>query len=283
MQRLAWVCLLAAVMACGEPDSPTSPSTTTAGAALSTLEVDPSVLSGQAARATVTLSAPAPANGVAISLTASGTSATVPPSVTVLAGATTATFDVATTRVSITTDVTITAQAGGVTRTDSLLLRIDPTDLRPSVNYTIGFAGLRDNRAAVPTYMESGFTISTVSAEWMAITTYGNPLPSLQFMTAPGVTMTGEIRITSAGAPFWLNSIDFYSSTTRIPYVIEGSLSAEPAYTVVNVLGNTFGAFARTLNPRSNVPIDAVVIRLSNPAAPCCGNPMGVDNIVLTR
>src|SRR5688572_13468239 len=152
MQRRAWACLLAAVMACGEPDSPTSPSTTTAGAALSTLEVDPSVLSGQAARATVTLSAPASANGVAISVTASGTSATVPPSVTVPAGATTATFDVATARVSITTDVTITAQAGGVTRTDSLRLRIDPTDLRPSVNYTIGFAGLRDNRASVPTY-----------------------------------------------------------------------------------------------------------------------------------
>jgi hypothetical protein len=284
MQRRAWACLLAAVMACGEPDSPTSPSTTTAGAALSTLEVDPSVLSGQAARATVTLSAPASANGVAISLTASGTSATVPPSVTVPAGATTATFDVATARVSITTDVTITAQAGGVTRTDSLRLRIDPTDLRPSVNYTIGFAGLRDNRASVPTYTESGFTVSQVSAEWVAITTHGDPLPSLQFMTPGGATMTGEIRITAAGAPFWLRSLDLHSTTTRIPYVIEGFLSSEATFTVLNVLGNTFnGTFGRVSNPNADVPVDALRIRLSNPAAPCCGNLMGVDNIVLNR
>jgi hypothetical protein len=203
--------------------------------------------------------------------------------VTVPAGATTATFDVTTTRVSITTDVAITAQAGGVTRTSSLRLRIDPTGLRPSVNYTIGFAGLRDNRAAVPTYTESGFTVSAVSADWMAITTYGNPLPSLQFMSAPGITTTGEIRITAGGAPFWLVSVDYYSSTTRIPSVTEGTLSSEPMFTVVNVLGNTFGAFARAPNPHANVPVDAVVIRLSNPAAPCCGNPMGVDNIVLNR
>jgi hypothetical protein len=273
-------------MACGEPSSPLSPtpsSTAPAGPVLSKLEVSPSVLGGQTVQATVTLSAPAPSSGVAISLTASGTAATVPSSLTVPAGVTSATFDVATTRVTVTTDLTIRAQAAGVTRTASLRLRIDPAGLMPSTNYTIGFSALRNNRAAVSTYMESGFTISTVSAEWMAITTYGNPLPSLQFMTAPGVTMTVEIRISSAGAPFWLNSVDFYSSTTRIPYVIEAFLSAEPAYTVVNVLGNTFGAFVRTANPRANVPLDAVMIRLSNPAAPCCGNPMGVDNIVLNR
>lgn len=247
------------------------------------MEVEPSVLGGQAARGTVTLSAPAPANGVAISLTASGTSATVPSSVTIPAGATTATFDVATTRVATTTEVIITAQAGGVTRTASLRLRIDPTGLTPSANYTIGFSGLRDNRAAVPTYTESGFTIAPVSAEWVGITTYGNPLPSLQFMTGAGVTTTGEIRITAAGAPFWLRSVDFYSSTTRIPYVIEGFLSSEPVFTVVNVLGNTFGNFVRAPNPRADAPVDVVLIRLSNPAAPCCSNPMGVDNIVLNR
>jgi hypothetical protein len=192
-------------------------------------------------------------------------------------------FDVTTTRVAITTDVTITAQAGGVTRTASLRLRIDPSGLAPTANYTIGFSGLRENRVAVPSYTESGFTVSTVAAEWVGITTYGNPLPSLQFMSAPGVTTTGEIRVGAGGAPFWLRSLDFYSSTTRIPYVIEGSLSSEPVFTLVNVLGNTFGNFVRVPNPNADMPVDALVIRLSNPAAPCCGNPMGVDNIVLNR
>ena len=183
----------------------------------------------------------------------------------------------------MTTELTISAQAADVTRTASLRLRVDPTGLRPSASYTIGFSGLRDNRAPVPTYTESGFTISSVSAEWMAITTIGNPLPSLQFMTAAGVTTTGEIRITSSGPPFWLNSVDLYSSTTGIPYVIEGFLSGEPAYTAFAVHQFPFGRFVRTENPDDNVPVDAVVIRLSNPAAPCCANPMGVDNIVLNR
>ena len=208
----------------------------------------------------------------------------MPALLTVPADATTATFDVATTRVAITTDVTISAQSAGVTRTASLRLRIDPTGLRPSANYTIGFAGLTDNRASVPTYIESGFTVSQVSAEWVAITTHGNPLPSLQFMTPGGATMTGEIRITADGAPFWLRSLDLHSSTTRVPYVIEGFLSSEATFTVLNVLGNTHnGSFGRVSNPNADVPVDALLIRLSNPAAPCCANLMGVDNIVLNR
>ena len=291
MWRVASICLLCTVMACGEPSSPSSPSpsptpssTAPGGATLSKLEMDPSVRGGQAAHATVTLNASAPATGVAISLTASGTAATVPASLTVPADATTATFEVATARVPITTDVTITAQAGGVTRNASLQLRIDPAGLTPSANYTIGFSGLRDNRAAVAMYAESGFTVSAVSAEWVGITTYGNPLPSLQFF-ASGGTVTGEVRISSGGAPFWLRSVDFYSSVTRIPYVVEGSLSSELAFVQLDVLGNTFGNFVRVSNRTADLPVDVVLIRLSNPVPPGVSgsNPMGIDNIILNR
>jgi hypothetical protein len=275
-------------MACAAPSSPSSPSPwptpSSTAPTLSKLDVDPSVLGGQAAHATITLSAPAPSTGVAISLTASGTAATVPSSLTVPAGATTATFDVATTRVAITTDVTITAQTAGVTRTASLQLRIDPAGLTPSANYIVGFSGLRENRATVPTYTESGFTISAVSAEWVGITTFGNPLPFLEFFASSG-TVTGEIRISAAGAPFWLRSVDFYSSVTRIPYVIEGFLSSEPVFTQLDVLGNTFGNFVRVFNTRPYLAVDVLLIRLSNPipAGVTGTNPMGVDNIVLGR
>ena len=95
--------------------------------------------------------------------------------------------------------------------------------------------------------------------------------------------MTGELRVTAGGAPFWLNSIDVYSSTTKIPYVIEGFLNSELMFSVVDVVGNTFGAFARRSNPKADVPVKEIRIRLSNPSAPCCGNPMGVDNIVVSR
>jgi hypothetical protein len=155
--------------------------------------------------------------------------------------------------------------------------------VRPTASYTIGFSGLRDNRAALTTYVESGFTISSVSGDWFALTTFGNPQPFIEYISPAGVTTTGEIRITAGGAPFWLRSVDLYASTTRIPYVIEGFLSAEPMFTVMEVHGNTFGNFARTSNPRADLPVDLLLIRLSNPSAPCCSNPMGIDNIVLNR
>lgn len=93
-------------------------------------------------------------------------------SVTVPNGATSATFDVATTRVAVTTDIIITARAGGITRTAPLRLRIDPAGLTPSVNHTIGFSALRENRAAVTIYTESGFAIAPISPQWVAITNW---------------------------------------------------------------------------------------------------------------
>jgi hypothetical protein len=161
--------------------------------------------------------------------------------------------------------------------------RIDPSTLAPSMTYTIGFSSLRDNRVPFTTHVESGFSVSVVSAEWITLTTYGNPQPFVEFNGPAGTTTTGELRITADGPPFWLNSVDFYSSTTKIPYVIEGFLNSEPAFTVIDVIGNTFGAFARRTNPKADVPVQEIRIRLSNPSAPCCSNPMGVDNIVVSR
>jgi hypothetical protein len=163
------------------------------------------------------------------------------------------------------------------------LSRIDPSTLIPSTTYTVGFSSLRDNRAPFTTHVESGFTVSVVAAEWISLTTYGNPQPFVEFSGPAGATTTGELRITAGGTPFWLNSVDFYSSTTKIPYVIEGFLNSDPAFTVIDVIGNTFGAFARQTNPTADVAVQEIRLRLSNPSAPCCGNPMGVDNIILSR
>ena len=161
--------------------------------------------------------------------------------------------------------------------------RIDPSAVNPSATYTIGFSSLRENRAPFTTHAEAGFDVSVVSADWISLTTYGNPQPFIEFFGPAGVTTTGELRITAGGAPFWLNSIDFYSSTTKIPYVVEGFLNSEQMYAAVDVIGNTFGAFARRSNPKADMPVQEVRIRLSNPSAPCCSNPMGVDNIVVSR
>jgi hypothetical protein len=160
---------------------------------------------------------------------------------------------------------------------------IDASAVKPSATYTIGFSSLRENRAVFNTHLESGFRISVVSADWIAITTYGNPQPFVEFYGPAGVTTTGELRVTADGAPFWLNSIDFYSSTTKIPYVVEGILNSKQVFAVTDVVGNTFGAFGRRSNPKADVPVQEIRIRLSNPSAPCCSNPMGVDNISVSR
>ena len=261
---------------------PTGPSTRPV-AVIARLDVDMSITGGHIAHGTVTLTDVAPEPGVTIGLAANNVAVTTPSSLTIPSGATKGSFDITTTRVAATTDVAITASVGETRMTSSMRVKIDAAALTPTATFTLGFSSLRDNRAAFTTYNDASFTVSVVSADWIAITTYGNPIPFIQFTSPPGQTTTGEIRITAGGAPFWFNSIDLYSSTTKIPYVFEGSLSGDPVFTVVNVLGNTFGAFARTPNPRSDAGIDTLLIRLSNPSAPCCGNPMGVDNLVLSR
>jgi subtilisin family serine protease len=71
---------------------------------------------------TVTLKSAAPAGGVVVKLTDNSAKASVPSSVTVAAGATTATFAVTTSAVTANTPVTVTAAYGGVSKTASLTL-----------------------------------------------------------------------------------------------------------------------------------------------------------------
>jgi hypothetical protein len=97
-------------------------------AALSSVSLSPtSVTGGTASTGTVTLTAGAPAGGAVVSLASSHVNvASVPQTVTVAAGATSATFSVTTSPVSVTTTVTITASYGGTTSTASLTVGPEP-------------------------------------------------------------------------------------------------------------------------------------------------------------
>lgn len=105
----------------------------TAGAvsSLSSVSVAPSsVAGGTSATGTVTLSAAAPAGGADVTLSSDNTAAaTVPPSVTVASGATTATFTVTTQSVATTTSVTISATYAGTTQTATLTVSPLPATL----------------------------------------------------------------------------------------------------------------------------------------------------------
>jgi hypothetical protein len=99
-----------------------SPSTPPSPVSLSSLTLNPTtVTGGDSSTGTVTLSGPAPSGGAQVALSSSDTSvATVPSSVTVAAGATSATFTVSTSAVAASTTVTISANYAGATQSASL-------------------------------------------------------------------------------------------------------------------------------------------------------------------
>jgi len=105
-----------------------APASSTPAVALSSLALNPaSVTGGNSSSGTVTLSGPAPAGGAQIALTSSNTTAArTPASVTVAAGATSATFAVSTSVVSASTSVTITGTRGGVAKTATLTVKPVP-------------------------------------------------------------------------------------------------------------------------------------------------------------
>lgn len=89
-----------------------------------------SVLGGAAAQGTVQIGAPAPAGGLSVSLISNNAAATVPGTVLVPAGQTSATFNVATAAVTAPATATITASAGGVSVASNLTVRVlAPTTL----------------------------------------------------------------------------------------------------------------------------------------------------------
>jgi hypothetical protein len=150
-------------------------------------------------------------------------------------------------------------------------------------SYTVQFTDVGAHRAPVTFYTEAGFTISPALASWMAFG-YGNPGPSLVFETAGGETISGEVTIRTEDelSLFRFTSVDLYSSITPIPYVFTGSLRGHAMFTESGTMGNTFGNFVRVASAHGNIPIDTLVIRLTNGTA-CCSNPMGLDNIVARR
>jgi hypothetical protein len=125
-----------------EPGPPAAPPAPT----LTSLTLNPTtVVGGQSATGTVTLSGPAPAGGVVVALSSSNPAvAQVPPSgnVTVPAGATSVIFTVATSAVNTSTSVVISAAYSGVTRTASLTVTPPPPPPATLTSLTLSPSGV---------------------------------------------------------------------------------------------------------------------------------------------
>ncbi len=96
-------------------------SLTILAAQLTQMTVSPAnPVGGNTAQGTVTISGPAPAEGITVTISSSSGTASVPASVGILAGQTTATFDIATKPVTSAETVTLTGSFGGRSATATL-------------------------------------------------------------------------------------------------------------------------------------------------------------------
>ena len=165
--------------------------------------------------------------------------------------------------------------------TPAYLVAATPAGAASTPCPAIGFEDVGAPGASVTTYAKCGFTVTATGANWTAWTGYGNPAPFIGFMSAGGATTTGEVRVTSGAGTFTFQSVDVYSSTTPIPYAITGLSGSTTVFTIKGTQPNTFGKFATVSNPNANAQVDTLVIQVTNPAASCCANPVGLDNLAV--
>jgi len=122
---------------------------------LASLTLSPtSVTGGNSSAGTVTLSGPAPAGGAQVALSSSNTLvARVPSSVTITAGASSATFTVSTSPVVASTTVTISGSYGGAIRSASLSVNPAPLPIPTLTSLTLSptsvIGGLQSSRGTV--------------------------------------------------------------------------------------------------------------------------------------
>jgi hypothetical protein len=162
---------------------------------IASLSLSPAtVLGGNSVTGTVTLSGPAPTGGVLINLSSSNpAAATVPGSVTVSAGATSATFTVASVPVAADTSVTISATSGTSTKNAALTVQA-PTLLSLTLN-PVGLIGGKSSVASATLNglaPSSGLTIALSSNNPSIAAPAGN-------IVIAGGSLSGSVTITTQG------------------------------------------------------------------------------------
>ena len=149
----------------------------------------------------------------------------------------------------------------------------------------IGFDDISGNGTPFTFYTEDGFFMfPTSGADWFQNTVYGAPAPFIQFWRQPGEPENwGSLFVRAdAAADFTFSSVDVYSSVTPIPYRFIGSNDGLFVFDISSTMPNTFGQFRTAANPQFSAVIDLLYIELVNPYVAFGGNPVGLDNIVVS-
>src|SRR5882672_2496711 len=166
-----------------------------------------SVIGGSPSTGTATVSGPALASGAQVLLSSSNRAASVPSSVTIPPGATSATFPVTTLAVAVSTPITISASYAGVTQNATLtvtpptltLLRLNPSSVNggsPSTG-TVMLSGPAPTGGAVVTLISSNTTAATVP---LSVTIPAGGNTTAFPVTTVAVTVSTTVNISASYA-----------------------------------------------------------------------------------
>src|SRR5262245_9293753 len=239
--------------------------TTSVSAALVSITLNPGNLTGNAnSTGTVTLSAAAPAGGAVVMLASNKPAATVPISVTVAAGATTATFTVHTTTVTAGTIAMITATYDGISKQVGLVVNTLLGSLTFNPSVLIGGANSTGTVTLNSAAPAGGAVVTLTSGNPTAV-----PVPA-PVTVAPGatsasfpvttnpVTTVTQVNITATS----LGASRISTMTLNPPAALNG-VSVNPTA----VTGNAGSTGTVTLGSAAPVGGAVVTLTSSNPAA----------------
>jgi hypothetical protein len=243
-------------------------------AAVSLLVLYPTVLVGGVSSTanTVYLNAPAPSTGALVTLTSSDPSATVPASVNIVAGATSATFGIKTTSVASSKTVTISAAYGGVKKT--AILTLNPVALASLLLYPTAFVGgVPSSSSAV--YLNgpapsSGAVVTLSSSDPSAAVPATVTVPagatSVKFtITTSNVGATTAATISAAcggvtkTAPMTVNPVGF-TSVILYPTAVIGGVTSTANTVNLNGPAPSTGAVVTLKSSDASAAVPASVI-----------------------
>jgi hypothetical protein len=138
-----------------------------------------SLTGGLSTTGTVTISAPAPAGGLTVSLATNIGQASVPASVVVLEGATTANFTLSSTQVASSTNGILTASLGGISVTRNFILRAVAV-----LSVSLSPSSIRSNQTSTGTV-----TLETAAGAGGVVVTLTSQSPGVAVPTTGTVTV----------------------------------------------------------------------------------------------
>jgi len=231
--------------------------------AAASVTLSPVILAGgkQSTANRVNLNGPAPSDGAVVSLTSSDTSsATVPPNVTVVAGATFANFTINSTPVTASRAVTITASYGGASPTASLTVRppvLYSVTLSPAT--LVGGASSTANRVTLDAPAPSGGISVLVSSSNAAAT------PPANVTVQAGATYTAfTIASTSVNASTPVTITGTYAGVSKPATLTLVPLAASSVVPYpASVAGGTTSTSHR-VNLNGTAPAGGAVVSLAS-------------------